>query len=127
MVNNKTSVGRFATGVVALITSVIAVSWLLGNVELSWIARLGLATIPVIAWVFTLVSYSRLIQNLDELQRRVHLDALAFAFTGLAVALLACEYLRKARILTAFKPDYVLMLMLVLWLVGFAIARRRYQ
>jgi hypothetical protein len=68
-----------------------------------------------------------MIQRLDELQRRIHLEALAFAFSGLAVAIIACEYLRKAGFITALKPDYVLMMMMILWPLGFVIAWRRYR
>jgi hypothetical protein len=113
--------------VITLILSVIVVSWLLERRELSPALRLALAALPVIAWVFSLISYSRLIQHLDEMQRRIHLEALAFAFSGLAVAIFACEYLRKAGFITALKPDYVLMMMLILWPLGFAIAWRRYR
>jgi hypothetical protein len=113
--------------VITLILSVIVVTWLLKTQELSPALRLALVALPVIAWVFTLISYSRLIQHLDELQRRVHLEALAFAFSGLAVAIIACEYLRKAGFISTLKPDYVLMMMMILWLLGFGIARRRYQ
>jgi hypothetical protein len=115
------------TAVIALILSVIVVSWLLKTQELAPALRLALALAPVAAWVFALLAYSRLIQRLDELQRRIHLEALAFAFSGLAVAMIACEYLRKAGFISALKPDYVLMLMMVLWPLGYVIAWRRYQ
>ena len=113
--------------VITLILSVIVVSWLLERQDLSPALRLALAALPVIAWVFSLISYSRLIQHLDEMQRRIHLEALAFAFSGLAVAIIACEYLRKAGFITALKPDYVLMMMMILWPLGFVIAWRRYR
>jgi hypothetical protein len=113
--------------VITLILSVIVVSWLLERQELSPALRLALAALPVIAWVFTLIGYSRLIQHLDEMQRRIQLEALAFAFSGLAVAIIACEYLRKAGFITALKPDYVLMMMMILWALGFGIAWRRYR
>jgi hypothetical protein len=107
--------------------SVIFISWLLERLELSALARLGLAMIPVAAYVFCLVSYLRLIRLADELQRRIHLEALAIAFPSTAVAVLTCEYLRKAGFITQFKPDYVLMMMMALWVFGYLIARRRYQ
>jgi len=121
------SANTMLAAVIALILSVIVVSWLLKTQELGPALRLALVLAPVAAWVFALISYSRMIQRLDELQRRIHLEALAFAFTGLAVAMIACEYLRKAGFITALKPDYVLMMMMVLWPLGYVIARRRYQ
>lgn len=113
--------------VIALIFSVIVVSWLLETKELGPALRLALVMAPVALWVFALVAYYRLIQRLDELQRRIHLEALAFAFSGLAVAMVACEYLRKAGFISTLKPDYVLLMMMILWSVGFVIAWRRYQ
>jgi hypothetical protein len=113
--------------VIALILSVIVVSWMLKSLELGPALRLVLVLAPVTAWIFALIAYFRLIQRLDELQKRIHLEALAFAFSGLAVAMIACEYLRKAGFISTLKPDYVLMIMMVLWLIGFVIAWRRYQ
>lgn len=113
--------------VIAMILSVIVVSWLLKSLELSAALRLALVMAPVTAWIFTLIAYFRLIKRLDELQKRMHLEALAFAFSGLAVAMIACEYLRKAGFISTLKPDYVLMMMMVLWPIGFVIAWRRYR
>jgi hypothetical protein len=120
-------VSQMAVAVTLGVASVIFISWLLEKRELGAAARLGLALIPVAAYVFCLVSYLRLIRLADELQRRIHLEALAIAFPSSAVAVFACEYLRKAGFITEFKPDYVLMIMLGLWALGFLIARRRYQ
>jgi hypothetical protein len=77
--------------------------------------------------VFCLWSYLLLIRQTDELQRRIHFEALAIAFPSSAVAILACEYFRKAGIMSQFKPDYALMIMLALWAIGFFVAWRRYQ
>ncbi len=110
-----------------MILSVIVVSWMLKSLELGPGLRLAMALAPVAAWIFALIAYYRLIQRLDELQKRMRLEALAFAFSGLAVAMVACEYLRKAGFITALKPDYVLMMMMILWPLGFVIAWRRYQ
>jgi hypothetical protein len=123
--------GKPATAVlvaaITLILSIIVVSWLLETQELGPVLGLALVLVPVSAWIFALLAYFRLIRQLDELQRRIHLEALAFAFSGLAVAIFACEYLRKAGFISLLKPDYVLMMMLILWPLGFAIAWRRYQ
>jgi len=123
--------GRRATtdlvAAMALILSTIVVTWLLKTQEMGPALRLALVLAQVTVWGFALLSYFRLIQLLDELQRRVHLEALAIAFSGLAVAILACEYLRKAGFISFLKPDHVLMMMLILWPLGFVIAWRRYQ
>lgn len=116
-----------ALAVAVLLGSVIFISWLLKTQSLGAPVRFALALIPVAAYVVCLVSYLRLIRLADELQRRIHLEALAIAFPSSAVAVFACEYLRKAGFISEFKPDYALMIMLALWALGFFIAWRRYQ
>jgi hypothetical protein len=124
--NAKTPVG-FLVSLTLVILSVIVVSWLLGSYEMSVSLRLALAVIPPTIWVFCLIFLMRLLRQLDELQRRIHLEALAIAFPSLAVAIMTCEYLRKAGFITALKPDHVLMMMMALLLTSYLITWRRYQ
>lgn len=109
------------------IVSVIVISWLLKSGDLSGTLKLLLAAIPVSAFAVCVISYRDLIRTLDEMQRQVHLEALAFAYPSTAVVVLAFEYLRKTGTLDRFKPDYILLAMSVLWLLGYLLARRRYQ
>jgi hypothetical protein len=120
----------FITAIAAitlLIVSVVVVSWLLKTQDLSLGWRLGLVLLPVTSFAIWLTCFRRLIQRLDELQQRIHLEALVFAFSALAVAIIACEYLRKAGVISLLKPDYVLLMMLILWAIGFLVAWRRYR
>ena len=119
--------GRLVAGIGALIGSVVLVSWLLETREMSGAVRLGLALVPVAAHVFCLVFCLKLMREVDELQRRIHLEALVIAFLSSLVTVFACEYLRKAGFISQFKPDYILMAMLVYWGIGFFVAWRRYQ
>ena len=118
---------RVIVGVAALLASVIGISWMLEVWELGAGTRLALALVPVAAYVYTLVGFLRLLRETDEMQQRIHLEALAIAFPSSAVAIFACEYLRKAGFITALKPDWALMIMLLLWGLGLFIAWRRYQ
>jgi len=119
-------IGLFGS-MAALIVSVIGISWLLEVQELAMPARIGLSLVPPIIYAISLVFLLRLLRGLDEFLQRIHLEALAIAFTGLAVAVLTCEYLRKAGVISHLKPDYVLMMMMALLLIGYLIAWRRYQ
>jgi hypothetical protein len=121
------SMAGFAVSLVLLIVLIILVSALLERTELSAPLRFGLAMLPVVVYGFCLVNYVGLVRQVDELQRRVHLEALAIAFPSTAVAVFASEYLRKAGLISQIKPDYILMTMLGLWAIGFVIAWRRYQ
>ena len=121
------SVARFAISISLLMVLVIGVSAALERLELATPIRLALAALPVAAYVWCLVSYVGLVRQADELQRRIHFEALAVAFPSTAIALFAAEYLRKAGAISQFKPDYILMLMLVFWGIGLLLAVRRYQ
>lgn len=117
----------FAVSLAMLLALVVLVSAVLERAEFAAPARIAIAVLPVAAYVFCLISYLGLIRQADELQRRIHLEALAIAFPSTAVAVFAAEYLRKAGAISHLQPDYVLLTMFVLWGVGFAIAWRRYR
>jgi hypothetical protein len=117
----------FAVSVAALISSVIGITWFLETRELERSSRLALALVPPVIYVFNLIFLLRLLRSVDEFLQRIHLEALAIAFTALAVAIVTCEYLRKAGVISLLKPDHVLMMMMVGLLVGYLIAWRRYQ
>lgn len=118
---------RLVISVGLAVTSVIVISWLLESRELSLAMRLTLAAIPVLAFGVCVMVFVSLIRTIDEMQRQVHLEALGFAFPATAVVLLAFEYLRKAGVLSQLKPDYILAAMALLWMIGFVVARRRYE
>ena len=117
----------FAVSVAALILSVIGITWFLETRELERSSRLALAMVPPVIYVFNLIFLLRLLRSVDEFLQRIHLEALAVAFTALAVAIITCEYLRKAGVISLLKPDHVLMMMMVGLLIGYLIAWRRYQ
>ncbi|MCI0391016.1 MAG: hypothetical protein MOB07_19905 [Acidobacteria bacterium] len=118
---------NFGIGIGLLITSVIVITWLLKTRHLSAPVRVVLALIPPIIWAFTIIFLLRLVRLLDELQRRIHLEALAIAFPSTGVEIITCEYLRKAGFIAYLMPDHVLMILMALWIIGYLIARRRYQ
>jgi len=126
MISPKSPIGFFAT-LTLLIISVIVVSWLFSTYDMSISLRLALALVPAVIWTFCLIFMLRLVRQLDELQRRIHLEALAMPFSSLAVALLSCEYLRKAGFISSLKPDHVLIMMMTLLAGSYLIAWRRYQ
>lgn len=123
----STSVTSFAVSLAILLGLVVIVSMVLERAELSAPARFGLALLPVAAYALCLASYAGLVRQTDELQRRVHFEALAFAFPTTAVAVLASEYFEKAGLITRLEPDYLLLVMLALWATGLVVAWRRYR
>jgi hypothetical protein len=124
--NSKPLMG-FGIAFVALIGSVIGITWLLKTQELSMTVRILLALVPPVVWIFCMIFFLRMLRNLDEFQQRIHLEALAIAFPSLFVAIILCEYLRKAGLFAYFMPDHVLIMMMALLGIGYFVAWRRYQ
>ena len=65
----------------------------------------------------------------DELQRRIQLESLGFAFPATAILAMADDLLEKAGILPAVRwgSGLEVAVMCLLWLAGYGIASRRYR
>jgi hypothetical protein len=74
-----------------------------------------------VAWIVL-----RELRRMDELQRRIQLEALGFSFAGTAILTFSYGFLEGLGYprLSMFS---VWPLLAVLWIVGLALARRRYQ
>lgn len=88
--------------------------------------RVPLALAPVIPVVFAMIAYMRFIGRIDELQRRIQFEALAFGFGSAGLLTFSYGFLE----LVGFPHInwiYVWPLMIALWGIGGAIASRRYR
>ena len=87
--------------------------------------KTAIAVVPVIPTVLGLVAILRTIRRMDELEKRIHFEAVAFAFA--ATALLTFTYgLLENIAFPRISLTWILPLMIVLWTLGQALARRRY-
>lgn len=85
------------------------------------LALLPLAGVAFIVWVIV-----RQIQQLDELQRRVQLEALAFAFAATAFMSMAYGFLENVGFPKL--PTFAIWpAMATLWVIGVMIGRWRYR
>ncbi len=113
-------------------TLAVYVAVLVGSIELlnhapvaaPWRSLLALCPmIPAaaLAWVVL-----RELRRMDELQRRIQLEAIGFSFAGTAVLTFSYGFLEGLGYprLSMFT---VWPILAVLWVAGLAIARRRYQ
>ena len=105
---------------------------LVGSIELlthvdiarPWRDLLALSPIlpaAAVAWVVL-----RELRRMDELQRRIQLEALGFAFAGTAILTFSYGFLEGL----GYPRQSMFMvwpLLAVLWIVGLVLARRRYQ
>ncbi|MDQ2714617.1 MAG: hypothetical protein M3Z08_06900 [Chloroflexota bacterium] len=88
--------------------------------------RIPLALAPVIPVIFLMIAYMRFISRIDELQRRIQFEALAFGFGSAGILTFSYGFLE----LVGFPHIswlYVWPLMIALWGIGGAIVTRRYQ
>jgi hypothetical protein len=65
----------------------------------------------------------------DELQRRIQLESLGFAFPATAILVMAVDLLQQAKILPAIHWSWgpIICAMCLLWFAGYLNASRRYR
>lgn len=114
----------------AFLALAFAHEWASQHPDLTSGARAAFALAPVfgLAWLFS--AYLRFLRDCDELERRVELDALAWAAGITLHGVLACLFLLDAQVLAWPAPRAVALLGLLL-LGSYALVRallhRRYQ
>jgi hypothetical protein len=100
--------------------------------EWSPLLRGVLALAPLVPGLLYVRSCMRFVRGLDELQRRIQLDALIFAAMGTVIAGMAINTLNAHAVpMGALKHGLGIgqsfVLMVALWIVGSATANRRYK
>jgi hypothetical protein len=88
--------------------------------------RMPFALLPMIPALVALWAAIRYFRGLDELQRRIQFDGLAFSFVATCLIALTWGFLQNAGLPHA-DIVWVTPLLLFLWGVGACIAKRRYQ
>ena len=103
---------------------VVSLTWLKAGIEGPW--KYVIAVLPVLPALGVPFAVVRYCQAMDELQRQIQLEALAFGFTAAAIATFTYGFLQNAGL-----PDvswvWVWPVMSVCWIVGQLVARRRYR
>jgi hypothetical protein len=92
-------------------------------------ARIAVALLPVPFFVYYLWTWMKGVSEMDELERRIELEALGFAFPAAVVVLMTFGLLEVAITLNPddFGLRHVWALMPVLYYAGLWRAKRRYQ
>lgn len=112
--------GAIAAYAAVLIVSIALIN---GNPGAAW--RYPVALLPMIPAALVLLAVMRQIGRLDELQRRIQFEALAFAFGGTALLTFGYGFLENVG-LPHISWFMVWPIMAVLWIIGLGIANRRY-
>lgn len=88
--------------------------------------RIPLALAPVVPALFALGTYMRFFSRIDELQRRIQSEALAFGFASAGILTFSYGFLENVGF-PRLSWIFVFPLMIAMWGIGAAIAARRYQ
>jgi hypothetical protein len=103
---------------------VVSLTWLQAGVEGPW--KYAIAVLPVLPALGVPFAVVRYCQAMDELQRRIQLESLAFGFAAAAISTFTYGFLQNAGL-----PDvswvWVWPVMAMCWIVGQLVARRRYR
>lgn len=113
--------GAMAAYCVVLIASIAVIQ----HTSLPTPLRALVAVAPAIPTIFALLALVRFLGRMDELQRRIQLEALGFAFGATAILTFAYGFLENAG-LPQLSYIWILPAMVALWGLGAAVAARRY-
>ena len=114
--------GAMVAYAVVLIASVTAIQ----SFRLAGAARALVGIAPIVPTIFALLSFVRFLGRMDELQRRIQLEALGFGFGATAILTFAYGFLELAGF-PRISLIWILPLMVVLWGIGGAVASWRYR
>jgi hypothetical protein len=101
-----------------------SVTVLRGNPDASW--RYVVAVIPVLPAAVVVYLFIRRVERLDELQRRIQIEAFGFALGATALLTFAYGFLEGVG-MPHLNWTYILPLIVALWAVGTAIISFRYR
>jgi uncharacterized membrane protein (DUF485 family) len=126
----KSKAGRYLVALLAslgfyvllLIASGFAQQWLAPTGA----GRVVIGLMPMLGALVVAVTVIGTLRQLDELQRRIQLEAIAMSFVGTALITFAWGFAEDAG-LPRMSTFAVWPLMAVLWVVGLFFAGRRYQ
>ena len=101
-----------------------SVTILRANPAASW--RYVVAVVPVAPVALVLILFARRLSQLDELQKRIQIEAFGFSLAATALVTFAYGFLEGAG-MPHLNWTYILPLMAILWGLGTAIFTFRYR
>ncbi len=123
--NGKRYLREFLTAMAAYSVMVPLSIWMLRGHEHTPLGY-GIAFLPIIPSAFAMWAFLRFFRGLDELQRRIQLEAVAFSFLATCLITLTWAFQQNAG-LPRFDVVWVAPLLILLWSLGLAVAKRRYE
>jgi hypothetical protein len=104
----------------------VMADWLLKSGELRSSVRSAAIFVPAVCWITVIVLFVRAVLKLDELQQRIHVQAIALACVPTAILALLFSALDRAGIYRATVTE-VGGLFLLLLVLGYGVSVWKYQ
>ncbi len=124
--DNHSSTNSKQMSQVAILFSVATVFWILfADPTGPWIAVS--VVLPAVTGLLVVSSLIRSIRKMDELQRQIHLEALAIAFGALSVLVFIQIGLAQIGRPLIFQPGVFLLILEGMWLGAYLWAKRHYK
>ncbi len=120
-------VRRFLALAVVIAVLILGAAWLGRQFPPRSPARIAIALAQGALFAALIVQTLRPLRHFDELQRRIHLEALALAFAGTGILGTTYGFLITAGLPEIEWSAWIWPVMVGLWSVGLAIAGRRYR
>ena len=118
---------RFLALALATAVAIVAAAWVGRHFPPRSPARIAIALVQGAASAVLIVAIARPLRHLDELQRRIQLEALALAFAGTGILGTSYGFLINAGLPEIDWGSWIWPVMTVLWVVGLVVASRRYR
>jgi hypothetical protein len=89
-------------------------------------SNLWVAAFPIVGMLALSVLAMRSLRGMDELQQKIHTEAMAFAFLASYLIITSCGFLALAGFMR-MTLDWMAPTMMICWLIGLLIALLRYR
>src|SRR5262245_3039194 len=126
---DKKKVFRFAatclTGSVAILALLYLAIWFIDS-HPGETTNLWVAAFPIVGMLLLCVLAMRSLRGMDELEQKIHTEAMAFAFLASYLIITSCGFLALAGFMK-ITLDWTAPTMMICWIVGLIIALRRYR
>jgi hypothetical protein len=116
----------FLAAMSAYVLTVLFSSWLIPQMDKEDNLRYAVAILPVLPSLFALSAFMRYLRRMDEMQRRIQLEAISFSFGLTAIITLTSSLLVRAGV-SPIPISCIFPMMSAFWGVGVGIASHRYQ
>lgn len=126
---NKQKVFKFTAlclgGSVAILGVLYLTIWFI-NSHPGESSNLWIASIPIVGMLFLAVLAMRSLRGMDELEQKIHTDAMAFAFLMSFLIITSCGFLALAGFMK-LALDWIAPTMMICWIVGLLVTWNRYR